>query len=88
MKIGTLSVNINTPDYNYGALLHSYAFIEYLKKLDFVSHAEVIDYITPYVLTKKREFVIPKDCVRNNFRDYFTLKRMEHSYKIRDKLVS
>ena len=34
MKIGTLSVNINTPDYNYGALLHSYAFIEYLKKTE------------------------------------------------------
>ena len=67
MKIGTLSVNINTPDYNYGALLHSYAFIEYLKKLDFVEHAEVIDYITPYVLTKKREWVVPKEYARNNF---------------------
>lgn len=85
MKIGTLSVNINTPDYNYGALLHSYAFIEYLKKLDFVEHAEVIDYITPYVLTKKREWVVPKEYARNNFRDYFTLKRMKHSFKVRDK---
>ena len=61
MKIGTLSVNINTPDYNYGALLQSYAFIEYLKKLDFVEHAEVIDYITPYVLTKKESGLFQKN---------------------------
>lgn len=85
MKIGTLSVNINTPDYNYGAVLHSYAFIEYLKKLDFVSHAEVIDYITPYFLEKKREFVVPKSLSRGKFRDFFTIKRMKYSFKIRDK---
>lgn len=85
MKIGTLSVNINTPDYNYGALLHSYAFLEYLKKLDFVTHAEVIDYITPYVLEKPREIKIPEEYLKNNFRDIITLKRMKYSYYVRDK---
>lgn len=85
MKIGTLSVNINTPDYNYGALLHSYAFIEYLKKFNFVTRAEIIDYITPSVLNKSKENKIPKDYIRNNYRDYFTLKRMNYSYNVRDR---
>ena len=34
MKVGTLSLNINTPDYNYGAMLHSYAFILFLKSIN------------------------------------------------------
>lgn len=47
MKIGTISLNINTPDFNYGAILHSWAFLQYLKKLDFVEYAEIIDYTMP-----------------------------------------
>lgn len=49
MKIGTISVNIHTPDYNYGAVLHSWAFQQYLKRLNDVECAEVIDYTTPYL---------------------------------------
>ena len=47
MRIGAISLNINTPDFNYGAMLHSWAFQQYLKKLDFVTSAEVIDYTMP-----------------------------------------
>lgn len=85
MKIGTLSLNINTPDYNYGAMLHSYAFLKFLEKYDFIESAEVIDYITQSVLDKKIEIKIPEYKKRNNFRDKITLMRMKYSFFIRDK---
>lgn len=47
MKIGTISLNINAPDFNYGAMLHSWAFQQYLKKMDCVEYTEVIDYTMP-----------------------------------------
>lgn len=45
-KIGTISLNINTKDFNYGALLHSYAFQKYLEKNNLCDKTEIIDYIT------------------------------------------
>ncbi|MCD7844042.1 MAG: hypothetical protein LUG17_05415 [Clostridiales bacterium] len=47
MKVGTLSLNINTDDLNYGAMLHSWAFLELLKRFEPVENAEIISYITP-----------------------------------------
>jgi len=47
MKIGTISLNINAPDFNYGAILHSWAFQQFLKKLDYVEYTEIIDYTIP-----------------------------------------
>ncbi len=47
MKIATLSLNINTHDFNYGAMLHSWAFQQFLLKQDYVEHTEIINYITP-----------------------------------------
>ena len=47
MKIGTLSLNINTDDLNYGAVLHSWAFLKYIKKNGLAEEIEVIDYTTP-----------------------------------------
>lgn len=38
MKVGTISLNINAPDFNYGAMLHSWAFQQFLKKLDCVDY--------------------------------------------------
>ncbi len=49
MRIGTLSININAPDFNYGAILHSWAFQQWLKKQPFVETCEIIDYTTPSV---------------------------------------
>ena len=46
MKIGTLSLNINTDDLNYGAMMHSWAFQQVLKKMDITEKAEIIDYTT------------------------------------------
>lgn len=55
MRIGTISLNINTPDFNYGAMLHSWAFQQYLLRLAFVESAEVIDYTMPLLEGQHRE---------------------------------
>ena len=47
MRIGTISLNISAPDFNYGAILHSWAFQQFLKKLDCVDYTELIDYTMP-----------------------------------------
>lgn len=47
MKVGTISLNINAPDFNYGAILHSWAFQKYLKTLDIVTSTEIVDYTMP-----------------------------------------
>lgn len=45
--IGTISLNINTPDFNYGALLHSYAFQKYLQNNSLCEYTEIVNYVTP-----------------------------------------
>lgn len=57
-RIGTLSLNINTDDLNYGAILHSYAFLKVLESFG-VNEVEVIDYTTPYLegIDKKYPFL-------------------------------
>lgn len=45
-KIGTISLNINTDDLNYGAILHSYAFQQVLKRYPNID-TEIIDYKGP-----------------------------------------
>ena len=47
MKIGTLSLNINTHDFNYGAVLHSWAFQQYLMRQPDVESVDIINYTTP-----------------------------------------
>lgn len=49
MNVCTISVNINSPDYNYGAMLHSWAFQQFLLKNPNIEKVEIIDYITPYL---------------------------------------
>ena len=48
VKIGTISLNINTDDFNYGAMLHSWAFQKYLMK-NKNYYVEIIDYVTPHL---------------------------------------
>lgn len=47
MRVGTISLNINAPDFNYGAMLHSWAFQQYLKQQSNVEYTEIIDYTMP-----------------------------------------
>lgn len=63
MRIGTISLNINAPDFNYGAMLHSWAFQQYLLKHPNVESTEIIDYTMP--LLEKQDLKHP---VLNNFR--------------------
>lgn len=51
LKIGTLSININTDDLNHGAVLHSWAFQQYLQNA-YGSEVEIIDYTTPNLYGK------------------------------------
>ena len=48
MKVGTLSLNINAPDFNYGAMLHTWATQQYLLKKEGIE-TEVIDYTMPKI---------------------------------------
>lgn len=47
MNIGTLSLNINAPDFNYGAILHSWAFQQYILNKGLAEYTEIINYTTP-----------------------------------------
>lgn len=47
-KIGTISLNINTDDLNYGALPHSWAFQKFLSKYSNI-YSEIIDYQGPSI---------------------------------------
>ena len=47
MRVATISLNINAPDFNYGAILHSWAFARYLTKLDFIDSVTILDYTMP-----------------------------------------
>lgn len=45
MRIGTLSLNINNDDLNYGAMLHSWAFCRFIHKTRPQDSAEIINYV-------------------------------------------
>ena len=47
-RIGVISLNINTDDLNYGALLHSYAFQQFLSRYNGI-YSEIIDYKGPSI---------------------------------------
>lgn len=47
MRIATVSLNINTPDLNYGAMLHGWATQQVLKKWNI--DTEIIDFIPRYI---------------------------------------
>ena len=51
--IGTISINFNAPDFNYGAILHSWAFQQYLIKSGLAEKTEIIDFKMPKVHGKK-----------------------------------
>lgn len=73
MKIGTLSLNINTDDLNFGAILHTWAFQQQLLKLDEIDVVEVINYI-PIGLEKFEH--------NKPILSYLKLKRWKSAVKI------
>ncbi|MCI2068513.1 MAG: polysaccharide pyruvyl transferase family protein [Bacilli bacterium] len=61
-KIGIVSVDINTPMFNYGAVLHTWAFEQYLSKHNFTNF-EVLNYYPESIEYQNR--ILP-------FWDFFT----------------
>lgn len=69
MFIGTLSLNINTHDLNYGAMLHSWAFQQFLIK-KYAVRTEVIDYITIIFEDKNLKYPFIDSLKNCKFRDF------------------
>ncbi|MDF9824680.1 hypothetical protein M2475_000908 [Breznakia sp. PF5-3] len=55
MKIATLSLNVNTDDLNFGAVMHSYSFQQVLIKLGYTD-TEIINYIPQKVEHINRKY--------------------------------
>lgn len=53
-KIGTISLGLNTIDLNFGAILHNYAIVEFLKRQGY--NAECIDYIPNFAVGFNAKF--------------------------------
>lgn len=56
MNVGTISLNINAPDFNYGAILHSWAFQQFLLSIPEIDSAEIIDYTMPILEGQNLKF--------------------------------
>lgn len=74
IKIGIISVDINTPMFNYGAILHTWAFEKYLEMEGF-SNYENIDYLPDILKYQNRLFPII-DLITN------THKRISFRYSL------
>lgn len=85
MKIGTISFNINAPDFNYGAVLHSWAFLQYLGQLDCVEEAEIINYTMPVLEGQHLAFPLIDAVVGFHFRQLLHGLASFHIYKRRYK---
>ena len=75
-NIGTLSININAPDFNYGAILHSWAFQHYLTGSGLAAETEIINYKMPQVELFNRWLPI---------RYYFSLGKRRKALEILKK---
>lgn len=83
MKIGTLSLNINTDDLNYGAMLHSWAFQQVLKKLEVTESTEIINYTTDMLADFNGEYPVLSYLKMKRIRSAIKLVLSGSSYKKR-----
>lgn len=83
MKIGTLSLNINTDDLNYGAMLHSWAFQQVLRKNDIVENTEIIDYTTDMLADFNRNYPVVSYLKKKRLKSAVKLMLSGSSYKKR-----
>lgn len=83
MKIGTISLNINAPDFNYGAVLHSWAFQQYLKKMPFVEKVELIDYTMPSLERQMLKYPLLSAIRCFHPRDFLKYICLYGPYKVR-----
>lgn len=85
MRIGTISLNINAPDFNYGAVLHSWAFQQYLGKLNFVEYTEIIDYTMPKLEGQNLKYPVLTNLKQKHLRRALKYMRNHRLYDIRYK---
>lgn len=85
MKIGTLSLNINTDDLNYGAMLHSWAFAAFLEKQGLSDDVEIIDYTTPQLEQFNRKHPIISYIKMHRWKSAVKLMLSANSFKKRLK---
>lgn len=82
LKIGTLSVNVNTDDLNHGAVLHSWAFQRYLQKT-YECDVEIIDYTTPNLYGKDLKHPVSSLIQQKKYRSALVALASAGSYKKR-----
>ena len=82
LKIGTLSVNVNTDDLNHGAVLHSWAFQRYLQKT-YECDVEIIDYTTPNLYGKNLKHPVSSLIQQKKYRSALVALASAGSYKKR-----
>ena len=85
MKIGTISLNINAPDFNYGAVLHSWAFQQFLKEQECVDYTEIIDYTMPKLENQSLKYPILSNLRNKHFRSLLRCLRHYCRYRKRYK---
>lgn len=85
MKIGTISLNVNAPDFNYGAVLHSWAFQKFLQKLDYVESTEIIDYTTVSLEGQNLSHSLVKDVLGLHPRAFLYHLKDKKAYTVRYK---
>ncbi len=68
MRIGEISMNINTRACNYGSLLHSWAFQHYLMKYEGIEYVETINYIRRDMELWNRNFPAVEGLRKRQFR--------------------
>lgn len=82
LKIGTLSININTDDLNHGAVLHSWAFQRYLQKT-YDCEVEIIDYTTPNLYGRDLKHPVASLIQQKKYRSALVALASFNSYKRR-----
>lgn len=83
--VGTISLNINTFDFNYGAMLHSWAFQKYMLKNNLCDNTEIINYITPSLERKHLKTPIVDAIIEKNLKSFLKNILIWNSYQKRYK---
>lgn len=87
MRIGEVSMNINTRACNYGSILHSWAFQYYLKTYEKIETVETLDYVRKDLEKWNRRFP-PAEWIKKHKPQKFIKSLMEHrAYSSRRKKV-
>ena len=80
MNYGLLSLNINTDDLNYGAVLHSWAFQQVLENVCCEGTSEIIDYIPTHLENFDRRKPVVSYAKRRHWKNVIKLLMCRKRY--------